>query len=315
LNPPTFDFFDVGLTFDSDDASLAGEFQSIFGEGSGGQGRRAFLKVTLRGDVLTISGDALDDPAAFLAGFSSPDIPLTLAAPNAVCIAGEAEPMFVFDGEVCRFQRRPKWQRVISHMIFLRLIRLRPDLLFFHAASVGISNRAFLFIGPKGHGKTTISMALAARGHAFLGDETAIVEPSTSLVHPFRRPVSIKAGPSSAVVAAAMRGATFGDDGMVRLPIANVMPVAAAVPLPIGGVVFLQPFAGDTRVERITAGREELSLMQPLASSLSAGASTQRVFAMIRLLNATKCFKLWPSQPDLTAIELEKVLSDEAHGE
>src|SRR5947207_2119645 len=83
----------------------------------------------------------------------------------------------IFDGDRVRFRKVDAWRRIVSHMLFLRLIRRRPDLLFFHAASIGMDGRAYLLIGPKGRGKTSVSLALAARGHAFLGDETAIVEP------------------------------------------------------------------------------------------------------------------------------------------
>jgi hypothetical protein len=261
--------------------------------------------------TLHISGDELPDPAAFLAGFSSPDIPLTLAGSNAVRIGDDLDPVFEFDGDRCRVRRVAGWRRIVSHMLFLRTIRLRPDLLFFHAASVGVGGRAFLFIGPKGRGKTTTSMALAARGHAFLGDETAVFEPSTSLVHPFRRPVGIKRGPCATAVSSSIRELSFPAEGIVRIPIASVVAVDDATPLPLGGLVFLEPFADDVRLEPITAGRDELSQMQPLAASVAGAAAAQRIFGMVRLLGSTRCLRLWPGNPDQTAIQLEKVLSND----
>lgn len=304
-----YNFFDVDLTIGSDDPSFINEFESVFGRGLPGDGSRASIKLTLRGDELHFAGDPLENPAAFLAGFSSPDIPLTLDGENGVRVGDDPQPMFVFDGDRVRVRKIDAWRRIVSHMLFLRLIRRRSDLLFFHAASIGIGGRAFLLIGPKGRGKTSVSLALASRGHSFLGDETAIVEPATMLVHPFHRPVGIKRGPCASRVAEALADAQFPAEGILRTPIVNLLSIEESSPLPLGGVFFLQSFEETTRIEPVTAGRDELSQMQPLASSFAAGTAAQRVFAMVRLLGSTRCYKLWPSQPDSTAIDLEKALA------
>lgn len=307
LTVAPFRFFGVDLSIAP--LSLQAEFVSLFGSGTGDAAPRARLDVSMAGDTLRIDGDDLADPAAFLAGFSSPDIPLTRSGANGVRIGDDPEPVFEFDGAACRVRTVGGWQRIVSHMLFLRLVRLRPDLLFFHAASVGIAGRAFLFIGPKGRGKTTTSVALAARGHAFLGDETAVVEPATSLVHPFPRPVGIKAGPCASAVAPAVGSLGLTPGGIARLPIRKLVDAAPAPPLPLGGIVFLQPFEDSPRLERIQAGRDELSQMQPLASSVGGDGAGARVFAMLRLLGSTPCFTLSPAGPDETAIHIERILT------
>jgi hypothetical protein len=109
-------------------------------------------------------------------------------------------------------------------------------------------------------------------------------------------------------VTAAMADVQFSSEGMVRMPVGKLLDVGDAKPLPLGGVGFLQPFADETRVEFVQAGREELSQMQPLASSFGGGAASSRVFGMIRLLGAVRCFRIWPSQPDRTAADLEEAL-------
>lgn len=70
-------------------------------------------------------------------------------------------------------RRTTPWQSLAGSLVFSRLIRLQPRLLFFHAGSIGIRGQGVLIVGPKGSGKTTLSLALAARGHEFLGDEMA----------------------------------------------------------------------------------------------------------------------------------------------
>jgi hypothetical protein len=316
-----FRILEVGLRISSDDAELSREFAAVFGgeEPVGGEPRvRISASVRARvgeGDCgeLRISGDDLIDPGSFLLSFSSPTIPLRrLASPDAtdvrVGLGDDPEPVFHFRGDDCRFRKVPRWRRIVSHFLFLRLLRHRPDLLFFHAASVGIAGQGVLLMGPKGTGKSTLSAALAARGHEFLGDETAAYQPSSGLLLPFRRPLAIKNGPKSAAIARALETAqpASDEDGVVRVPIESLVPRARATPLPLRAVVFLQGFAARPALARIQPGRDELSQMQPLASSLVDGA-TARVFEMIRLLGATACYRLHAGDADETTTLLEEL--------
>ena len=69
---------------------------------------------------------------------------------------------------------------------------LQPHLLFAHGATLalGAERRGLFLTGPSGAGKTTLSLALAARGHDLLGDDIAAIEgdggPSPTL-RPVRR--------------------------------------------------------------------------------------------------------------------------------
>ena len=91
--------------------------------------------------------------------------------------------------------RRQVWQPFIANYAINRVLRLQREMLFFHAASIGIEGRGAMIVGPKASGKTTTAMALAARGHAFLGDEMAAVHRTTKVMLPFRRAVSVRRGP------------------------------------------------------------------------------------------------------------------------
>ena len=64
--------------------------------------------------------------------------------------------------------------------------------LLLHAAVVERDGRALILTGESGAGKSTLSALLAARGWRFMGDEFALVEPATGLLHPFPRPISLK---------------------------------------------------------------------------------------------------------------------------
>jgi HprK-related kinase A len=64
--------------------------------------------------------------------------------------------------------------------------------LLLHAASVERDGRAMILTGESGAGKSTLSALLGESGWRFMGDEFALLEPETGLLHPFPRPVSLK---------------------------------------------------------------------------------------------------------------------------
>ncbi len=64
--------------------------------------------------------------------------------------------------------------------------------LLLHAASVERDGRVLIMTGDSGSGKSTLSAMLSKRGWRFLGDEFAMIDPESGLVHPFPRPISLK---------------------------------------------------------------------------------------------------------------------------
>lgn len=64
--------------------------------------------------------------------------------------------------------------------------------LLLHAASVEKNGKALILTGESGSGKSTLAALLATKGWRFLGDEFALIEPMSGLIHPFPRPTSLK---------------------------------------------------------------------------------------------------------------------------
>ena len=64
--------------------------------------------------------------------------------------------------------------------------------LLLHAATVERGGRAIILTGESGSGKSTLAALLITRGWRFMGDEFALIDPGSGLVHPFPRPVSLK---------------------------------------------------------------------------------------------------------------------------
>ncbi|RJF85560.1 HprK-related kinase A [Sphingomonas cavernae] len=66
--------------------------------------------------------------------------------------------------------------------------------LLLHASAVERDGRALLMTGHSGAGKSTLAALLGERGWRFMGDEFALLEPDTGLLHAFPRLVSLKNG-------------------------------------------------------------------------------------------------------------------------
>jgi HprK-related kinase A len=81
--------------------------------------------------------------------------------------------------------------------------------LLLHASAVERDGRAVLMTGLSGAGKSTLAALLATRGWRLMGDEFALVDPASGLIHAFPRLVSLK-NEAIGVVQRALPQAQFG---------------------------------------------------------------------------------------------------------
>jgi len=102
--------------------------------------------------------------------------------------------------------------------------------LLLHASAVERGGEALVMTGVSGAGKSTLAALLQARGWRLMGDEFALVDPVTGLVHAFPRLVSLK-NESVAAVAAALPKARFGPEliGTPKGTIRHLLPNPVAV--------------------------------------------------------------------------------------
>ena len=91
--------------------------------------------------------------------------------------------------------------------------------IFIHAGVVGWLGRAILFPGRSSTGKSTLVRALLGQGAAYYSDEFAVID-SVGLVHPFPRPLSLRAASGKIILHPAQIGADIGS---------KPIPVAAIV--------------------------------------------------------------------------------------
>jgi HprK-related kinase A len=102
--------------------------------------------------------------------------------------------------------------------------------LLLHASAVERDGRALLMTGVSGAGKSTLAALLSLRGWRLMGDEFALVDPATGMVHAFPRLVSLK-NAAIGVVERAAAGQRFGPllAGTPKGDIRHLVPDAAAV--------------------------------------------------------------------------------------
>lgn len=102
--------------------------------------------------------------------------------------------------------------------------------LLLHAAVVERDGQALILTGVSGAGKSTLAALLSLRGWRLMGDEFALLDPATGLLHAFPRLVSLK-NASVATVAAEVSIDRLGPvlEGTPKGTIRHLVPDAAAL--------------------------------------------------------------------------------------
>ena len=132
--------------------------------------------------------------------------------------------------------------------------------LLLHAAAAERDGKALLMTGMSGAGKSTLSALLSARGWRFMGDEFALLDPMTGLVHAFPRLVSLKNAAIDEVMRA-LPDARFGPllAGTPKGDVRHLVPDATAVAAmgtPVTPALLLFPSYGFDAAERVVPPSE-----------------------------------------------------------
>jgi hypothetical protein len=198
------------------------------------------------------------------------------------------------------------WQRFVANLALNHVLGRQQDALFFHGASAGVGPRGVLLLGDKGSGKTTLALALAARGHAFLGDEIAGVETATLRMLPVRRAAAVRDGVAASAVAQVIGARSFPRDTMVdgttrvRVPVGEVFPRAAASEPALRAVFVLRGFGERPELTPFRPSWEDAATLGPLACSVRGGPVGARALQWMRLFERVPCFSLRAGSPDET---------------
>lgn len=146
--------------------------------------------------------------------------------------------------------------------------------LLLHASSVERDGRALVMTGVSGSGKSTLAALLSARGWRLMGDEFALLDPATGLLHAFPRLVSLK-NASIAAVEAALPNARFGPlmEGTPKGDIRHLVPEASAIARmaePAVPALILFPSFGFATDERVVPPSEAFVRLTQASTNYTA---------------------------------------------
>jgi hypothetical protein len=229
-------------------------------------------------------------------------------------LVGKAQPLLTAKGAQVLVDALEPWQPLIASCAINWAMLMQRELLFFHAAAVGIAGAGVLITGDKGAGKSTLSMALAASGHAFLGDEIAAVRSRTLVLAPFRRAVSIRPGPRAPQVEQLLEGKSYPTerfpDGTTRTRAlaGELFPDAGALSLPLRWIFFLGSLEDRPRAEAFVARAADLRLLAPLPCTFWGASPALPMMQVAKLLSSVNCYRLHPGPPEETARLVERIV-------
>jgi HprK-related kinase A len=167
--------------------------------------------------------------------------------------------------------------------------------LLLHASAVERDGKALLMTGASGAGKSTLAALLMARGWRLMGDEFALLDPATGLIHGFPRLISLK-NEAIGLLERALPDARFGPrlEGTPKGTIRHLVPDAraiAAMAEPAAPHLILFPSFGFAAAERAVLPSE--TFVRLTQASTNYVAVAERGFdALTRLVRETPAHAL-----------------------
>ena len=316
---------DATLGIESDDSTLRERFRRIYGECLSTYPSNTRVRLHCRvqrmggmpAHCVTFTGPGETKLVDFMLDLFGDRgyVELNVPAPGwrAIGLEGRCNPILISKGNRLLVDEAEPWQPLIANCAVDWAMSVQPDVLFFHAASVGIGDAGVLIVGAKGAGKTTLSMALASRGQDFLGDEIAAVRTRTNELLPMRRAVSIRPGLRATIVEQRLRDRQYPaekfPDGSTRTRVepGELFRSAQERSLRLRSIFFLRGFEDRPRVEAFVPGVDHLKLLAPLRCCFSGTSPAGPLMRVVKLLSSVHCYHLCPGMPDETAILVERI--------
>lgn len=201
------------------------------------------------------------------------------------------------------------------------VLAAQPGILFLHAASVGIAGSGALLLAPSFGGKSTTSLSLASRGHAFLGDDVAAVRLATREVLPFPKSAGLREGPLAGLLRERLQTCRHVNaparNGDVRtvVRVSDLFPQSASGPLPLRFAFLLDGITGTAKISSFQPGRGELQRLRSMivldAESrwgVSPGRDLMQLLTVMNLLSELRCYLLEVGPIEKTADLIERTM-------
>lgn len=169
-----------------------------------------------------------------------------------------------------------------------------------HAGAVVHRGRALIVAGPSGHGKTTLTLGLVARGLGLLSDELAVIDRDGTAIAPYRRSVHIRPGtrallPQLAFLDARPRHAIGGgiEWALTQGELARELGARLAGPAPLGHVLLLDAPPAPDAPGALVPAPSALAAIALMRGTWGAGVDFDACLQRIgRLLAGVRCARL-----------------------
>jgi len=144
----------------------------------------------------------------------------------------------------------------LRHEVLIRLMELRPDLLWLHAGAAQAEGSAVLACGPWGSGKSSLTAALCAMGWGYLSDDIVGIDLSRKLAVPFPITPLVRLPDGNSPP-------SLGSLGLEKRQVALRPDQVSRTPAPIASLAFVSHAHGaEVSLSRCSPGRAALKLLQ-----------------------------------------------------
>jgi hypothetical protein len=212
----------------------------------------------------------------------------------------------------------------VVDLIVCAVQSVQTGVLFLHAGSVGVGGSGALVVAHTNGGKSTTALAVARRGHAFLGDDVAAVRLATREVLPFPRSAGLRDGSLARALEPRVRAVRHLratnrhgiDRTLVR--VGDLFPGSVSGPLPLRFAFVLDRVADRAAIARFRPGLDELPRLQSLVTDTSAswghspGRDLMLFLSVVNLLSGLRCHLVQRGTPDETASVIESAMMEGA---
>ncbi len=166
--------------------------------------------------------------------------------------------------------------RIVSSAV-CTLLAMRGDLVL-HASAVAVEDRAVLFCGPTGRGKSTLALALGEAGHGVLGEDGVAISLE-------------REGPVAFPGARGIRVRSLDADGSRRTDLVPDPAPSEPPPCPVAAVVLLGERGEAVTIERLEAARALALLAPNLTHSGGREAIAAAFGRLARMLRTVPAFR------------------------
>lgn len=193
----------------------------------------------------------------------------------------------------------------IDKSLTVGLQRIRPDLLFLHAAVFANSECAVALLGRQGAGKSTTALAALDAGLRCYSDELAPIDPNTFRVWPYARALVLKHRPRRMSTRSRLQATNLGRRWYI--PLQTRSGYRGAEPRLLKALVVLERSNRDTTALEILDPTRALTqtyshCLNPLAHPRGG------LPAAHRLASTLPCYRLESSDPELAVGLIRQLL-------